>query len=280
MMHKWFLTPETMRRRMLWLGKAGESGHLALIFDVSAWMDAYPDAVIELYVTPPAGDAYMALLQESEDGLVWLLTAADTAEPGAGSIELIMRNPSSGVVLKSATAGTHVEASPSQAAPGEPPKAHEPWWERVLQLIAAGGGGNGGVSPTITVEAIAGGHRVTITDVLGTKTMDVMDGEDGKNGSDGKNGVSPTVGITSITGGHRVTITDAQGTKSFDVMNGKDGSGGNGNAGDVTGQIENYLAQNSQDIAVLTINLGGTIYTYNGSTAVTITIEDGDSKAY
>jgi hypothetical protein len=142
------------------------------------------------------------------------------------------------------------------------------------------------------VEAIAGGHRVTITDVLGTKTLDVMDGEDGKNGSDGedgkngrdgKDGVSPTLGITSITGGNRVTITDAQGTKSFDVMDGKDGkdgTGGSGSAGDVSGQIETYLAQNAQDIAPLTINLGGTVYTYNGSTAVTITIEDGDSKAY
>lgn len=49
---------------------------------------------------------------------------------------------------------------------------------------------------------------------------------------------------------------------------------------DVSAAIEAYLNQNSQDIAVLTINLGGTIYTYNGSTAVTITIEDGDSKAY
>lgn len=36
-----------------------------------------------------------------------------------------------------------------------------------------------GVSPLISVENIEGGHRVTIADANGTKTVDVMDGEDG-----------------------------------------------------------------------------------------------------
>ena len=34
-------------------------------------------------------------------------------------------------------------------------------------------------SPTISISAIDGGHRITITDVDGTKIFDVMDGEDG-----------------------------------------------------------------------------------------------------
>jgi hypothetical protein len=40
-----------------------------------------------------------------------------------------------------------------------------------------------GVSPTVTVTAITGGHRVTITDATGTKTFDVMDGENGQSAS-------------------------------------------------------------------------------------------------
>jgi hypothetical protein len=45
----------------------------------------------------------------------------------------------------------------------------------------SGGGGTGadGVSPTITVTRIAGGHRITITDVNGTQYFDVMDGSSG-----------------------------------------------------------------------------------------------------
>lgn len=100
-------------------------------------------------------------------------------------------------------------------------------WEN--KTISSGGSGQDGYSPTITVTNITGGHRVSITDVNGTKTFDVMDGTDGTNGTNGTNGtdgVSPTVTVTNITNGHRVSITDATGTKTFDVMNGSSGEGG------------------------------------------------------
>lgn len=42
-----------------------------------------------------------------------------------------------------------------------------------------------GVSPTVTVAIISGGHRITITDADGTKTIDVMDGTPGAQGVDG-----------------------------------------------------------------------------------------------
>ena len=48
-----------------------------------------------------------------------------------------------------------------------------------------GTNGEDGISPTISVSEITGGHRVTITDVNGTQTFDVMDGRDGQNGADG-----------------------------------------------------------------------------------------------
>jgi hypothetical protein len=121
-----------------------------------------------------------------------------------------------------------------------------------------------GYSPYVAVTDIPGGHRVTITDSVGTSTFDVLDGEDGTdgtdgvsptiavsditgghvltitdkngtrtvnvlNGEDGADGYSPTVAITDITGGHRVTITDANGAHSFDVMDGQGGSGGSSN---------------------------------------------------
>lgn len=103
-------------------------------------------------------------------------------------------------------------------------------------VVYTEGGGGGGVVPTISVKTITGGHRVTITDITGTKTFDVMNGEagpagkDGASGAAGEDGVSPIVSVTTIAGGHRVTITDINGTKYFDVMNGKDGSGEGGGA--------------------------------------------------
>ena len=38
------------------------------------------------------------------------------------------------------------------------------------------GVGTAGVSPTITISDISGGHRITITDATGSKSFDVMDG--------------------------------------------------------------------------------------------------------
>lgn len=118
--------------------------------------------------------------------------------------------------------------------------------------IPQGGQGNDGVSPTVDVTEITGGHQVSVTDAEGTETFDVMNGEPGAdgfspfarveqtatgatvtvtdktgtttanltNGEDGENGISPTITVTDITGGHRVTITDATGSHSFDVMDG------------------------------------------------------------
>lgn len=48
-----------------------------------------------------------------------------------------------------------------------------------------GSGGDGvgtdGFSPIVEVEAIEGGHRVTITDIDGTESFDILNGVDGKN---------------------------------------------------------------------------------------------------
>lgn len=66
-----------------------------------------------------------------------------------------------------------------------PPEAGEP-----------GAPGKDGVSPVVTVEAIEGGHRITITDSLGDQTADVMDGKDGAPGADGH---TPEKGVDYFT---------------------------------------------------------------------------------
>ena len=48
-----------------------------------------------------------------------------------------------------------------------------------------GTNGTDGISPTLSVEAITGGHKVNITDVNGTQSFNVMDGQDGVDGADG-----------------------------------------------------------------------------------------------
>ena len=47
--------------------------------------------------------------------------------------------------------------------------------------------GEDGVSPSVEVTSISGGHRITIEDAEGVHTFDVMDGTNGSNGTDGTN---------------------------------------------------------------------------------------------
>lgn len=77
-----------------------------------------------------------------------------------------------------------------------------------------------GYSPTMTAEAIEGGVRLTVTDVNGTQSVDVI------NGTDGVDGTSPTMTAEAIEGGVRLTVTDVNGAQSVDVMNGTDGTDG------------------------------------------------------
>ena len=56
-----------------------------------------------------------------------------------------------------------------------------------------GAPGKDGVSPTVAVTDIPGGHRVTITDADGSKSFDVLDGKDGTGGE-------TTAGVTSFNG--------------------------------------------------------------------------------
>ena len=77
-----------------------------------------------------------------------------------------------------------------------------------LQFSSESGGGSGGgggsaVSPTVEVEKIEGGHTVTITDVYGRQSFDVMDGaqgEKGEKGDTGEQGIQGEKGEKGDTG--------------------------------------------------------------------------------
>lgn len=47
-----------------------------------------------------------------------------------------------------------------------------------------GSAGNDGFSPTVSVETISGGHRITITDAAGSQSFDVLDGASGSGSGD------------------------------------------------------------------------------------------------
>lgn len=76
------------------------------------------------------------------------------------------------------------------------------WW--LLDPVVESGTGVDGVSPTVAVTDIDGGHRVTITDATGPKTFDVLDGDAGPAGKDGSSAVPDGYCATSASTADKV----------------------------------------------------------------------------
>ncbi len=83
------------------------------------------------------------------------------------------------------------------------------------------------VTPTIDIEEIEGGTKVTITDLNGAKTFEVMDGKDGADGKDGKDGEDGKDGVDGKDGADGKdaenilpAITEADEGKVLMVVNG------------------------------------------------------------
>lgn len=72
--------------------------------------------------------------------------------------------------------------------------------------------GNDGKSPVVTVAAIENGHRVSITDKDGTKTIDVL------NGQAGKTGATPALTIGTVSSGDKPSA-NITGTPENPVLN-------------------------------------------------------------
>lgn len=72
--------------------------------------------------------------------------------------------------------------------------------------------GNDGKSPVVTVTAIENGHRVSITDKDGTKTIDVL------NGQTGKTGATPALTIGTVSSGDKPSA-NITGTPENPVLN-------------------------------------------------------------
>lgn len=82
--------------------------------------------------------------------------------------------------------------------------------------------GNDGYSPTVSVSAISGGNKVTITDKSGSKNFDVMDGESIKS-------IERTSGTGAAGTTDTYTVMTSSGrTYTFTVTNGKNGADGTG----------------------------------------------------
>lgn len=125
--------------------------------------------------------------------------------------------------------------------------------------------GKDGVSPSVSVSNIPGGHRISITDATGTKNTDVMDGEDG---------VSPVVTVTQIENGYHLEIDDVTGKKVMNIYNGADGAdGANGQDGADGQDGEDGF---SPTVAISTIPGGHQVSITDATGTKSFTVMDGE----
>ena len=91
------------------------------------------------------------------------------------------------------------------------------------------------ISPTVSITETNNGHTVSITDVNGTQSFDVTNGQNGTNGTNGTNGVSPTVTVTKEGKVATITCTDVNGTTTATISDGADGQGSGSSSGGASG---------------------------------------------
>lgn len=77
--------------------------------------------------------------------------------------------------------------------------------------------------PTARVDATSTGATITLVDINGTTTANIINGRDGINGKDG---YSPSIDVSNISDGHKVEIIDKSGKTSFNIKDGKKGEDG------------------------------------------------------
>lgn len=230
------------------LGKQGENGAARIVWQglAARYQALYGGGAFTL-TAKRCGDAAAYPVAVSTEGgdVVWLVRAADVANPGSGSCELTYTVD--GAVAKSQTWSTYVAASISGDAPGEPPEEPAKAWFAAIQaqignlddlttkarasLVAAineaaktGSGGAGSISMRtadgyIQYSTDDGANWANLIALAELKGAPGQDGAPGKDGEPGKDGHTPKIAATKT--GKTTSIT-ADGVEIAQIKDGED----------------------------------------------------------
>lgn len=119
---------------MIHVGHQTEEGVCVVEFDVSDWLDKWPELKCSVHPTRPGESvSYPAVCEQNGASLKWFVSLSDTALAGSGTVEILGRAP--GIRKLSATTHTYIEST-STATSGEVPDAARPWVDEVLDAAA------------------------------------------------------------------------------------------------------------------------------------------------
>lgn len=185
--------------RPIRIGYEGENIVTAVTFNLQMWVEEFGTGAAVLLVQRNGdGNAYPVPLT-IEDGLAtWEITSTDCAKTGRGAIQIVY------------TAGEQVKKSPiftiicSASIEGSDtaPEPYDSWladlteltartetYAQAAQEAAEKAQTASETTPTVTVEQMSTGAKITVTDSAGTVTTATLaNGKDGQNGTDGKDG--------------------------------------------------------------------------------------------
>lgn len=117
------------------------------------------------------------------------------------------------------SAASAEKAAASKKAAGDAQaKAAESLQELKNGIASGNFKGDPGVSPTVTVQDITGGHRIVITDETGTSSVDVLNGKQGDPGKPGDTGATPELTIGTVKEGDAPSAT-ITGTVKKPILN-------------------------------------------------------------
>ena len=103
--------------------------------------------------------------------------------------------------------------------------------------VYVGPPGADGITPTVIVEDITGGHQVSFYYGAGDSRNKSFTVPNGQNGTNGADGITPSMNVSDITGGHRLSVYYAAGdSRNFtvDILNGENGATPSFSIGTVT----------------------------------------------
>lgn len=153
---------------------------------------------------------------EPEPGTPAWQQLVDAVHTDAAAAEQAKTDAQNAANQAGATAG---EAAASAKNAGQSAKQAADSLQELKDGIASGDfKGEPGTSPTVTVQDIAGGHRIVITDATGTSSVDVMDGKQGDPGKPGNTGATPEFTIGTVEEGDAPSAT-ITGTAKNPVLN-------------------------------------------------------------
>lgn len=116
------------------LGREGENLVRQIVFDVADWVTRFGPGTVELIAIRRGDTEFYPCKTETEGStVIWTITNADTANPGAGG-KCVLSYHIGDRLAKSETFQTVVTASPGTAS-AEPPEPYQSW---VDQILAAG----------------------------------------------------------------------------------------------------------------------------------------------